>query len=321
MPDQTPTLEIAMAVYGGEHGGYLEQQLKTLFAQTNQAWRLLVRDDASPDRTLDILRAWRERYPERIVIIDENEPRRLGFCGNFSRVLEVTQAQYVMLCDQDDLWYPDKVERAVQAMLKLEDQFGYDTPLLSHTDLRPVDGSLHIIAPSFWALYRFSPRHYRSFGSVCLETVISGMASIFNRALIQKAGKIPPEAVFHDGWLEITAAAFGYVEARPEISADYRRHTSNASPSPRSILFMLLRILKNPIAWRRGYWLRREPKLSLAKAFFERFRDDLSTPDRQAAQAMAEFRQKNFWQRRHAIIKHRLFYSSPLYTLAFFILA
>jgi glycosyltransferase involved in cell wall biosynthesis len=314
-------LEIAMAVYGGEKGGYLEQQLETLFAQTNQDWTLLVRDDASPDQTLEILRAWRTRYPGRIVIIDEDRPNRLGVCGNFSSVLAASSAPYVMLCDHDDLWYPDKVERAVAAMQRLEAEFGTQTPLLSHTDLRPVDGNLNVTAPSFWGLFGFSPKRSRSFGCVCLNAIVTGPSTIINRALIKKAGHIPPEAVYQDRWLEMTATAFGHIEARNEFSMDYRRHTANASAATPSKTKMLLRIMRNPVAWREGYWQRREPQVALSKAFLERFQAELSNQQRQAAEAMVAFRQMDFWQRRHAIVKHKLFYSSPLYTLAFLILA
>jgi len=317
----TPKLEIVMAVYGGERGGYLEQQLGTLFAQTNQDWTLLVRDDASPDRTLDILREWRARYPNRIIILDEGQPNRLGVCGNFSKVLEATRAPHVMLCDHDDLWYPTKVERAVAAMQKLEAKFGAQAPLLAHTDLRPVDGNLNVIGPSFWGLFGFSPKRGRSFGSVCLNAIVTGPSAIINQALIKKAGKIPPEAVYQDRWFEMTATAFGHIEARNEISMDYRRHTANASAATPSKTAMLLRILKNPIAWREGYWQRREPQVALSKAFLERFRGELSDQQRRAAEAMVAFRQMNFWQRRHAIVKHKLFYSSPLYTLIFLVLA
>lgn len=310
-----------MAVYGGERGGYLEQQLETLFAQMNQDWTLLVRDDASPDRTLDILREWRARYPNRIIIIDEDCPSQLGVCGNFSRILETSRAPHVMLCDHDDLWYPDKVERAVAAMQRLEAKFGTQTPLLSHTDLRPVDGNLNVIGPSFWGLFGFSPKRWRSFGSVCLNAIVTGPSAIINQALIKKAGKIPPEAVYQDRWFEMTATAFGHIDARNEISMDYRRHTANASAATPSKTEMLLRILKNPVAWRQGYWQRREPQVALSRAFLERFRIELTDELSAAAEAVVMFRQLGFWQRRHAVIKHKLYYSSPLYTLAFLVIA
>ena len=178
-------------------------------------------------RMLEILRAWRARYPDRIVIIDEGHQSRLGICGNFSRILEASRAPHVMLCDQDDLWYPDKVERAAAAIQRLEAEFGTEAPLLSHADARPVDDNLNVLAPSLWGrgLFRFSPNCRRDFGSVSLNSGVLGATAIINQALIKKAGKIPSDAVYHDRWLEMVATGFGRIEARCEISMDYRRHT------------------------------------------------------------------------------------------------
>jgi glycosyltransferase involved in cell wall biosynthesis len=321
MATKAPRLEIALAVYGGERGGYLEQQLKTLFAQTHQDWHLLVRDDASPDHTLEILRDWRARHPGRITIVDEAEPRRLGICGNFTRVLEATQASYVMLCDHDDLWYANKIENAVTAMQCLETRYGAATPLISHTDLRPVDQNLNEIAPSFWRYIGFLPTRTRSLGEVCISPAAAGPTMIVNRSLLSIAGAIPLEAVYQDRWLELVAFAFGHIDARNEISMDYRRHSLNNFSLEPTSLQIILRMLRSPMSWRQGYWQRREPYIKLAQAFLERFSNNLTVQQRKTVEAVACFRAMGFWERRRAILEYKIYYTSMIYTIFFLILA
>ena len=56
-----------------------------------------------------------------------------------------------MFCDQDDVWYHDKVEKTFRKMIELEEEFGKTTPCLVHTDLTVVDEKLNEISPSFFS--------------------------------------------------------------------------------------------------------------------------------------------------------------------------
>ena len=55
-------VDILMAVYNGEK--YLEEQLASIAEQTYQDWHLIIRDDASTDRSIQIIKAFRDKYPE-----------------------------------------------------------------------------------------------------------------------------------------------------------------------------------------------------------------------------------------------------------------
>lgn len=101
-------VSIVMATYCGER--YVEAQLSSLLAQTRPADEVLIFDDCSSDRTAEIvsdfisqngLAHWRFRVNEK----------NLGFIENFRSLLQAATGDILFLCDQDDVWYPDKLER------------------------------------------------------------------------------------------------------------------------------------------------------------------------------------------------------------------
>ena len=116
-----------MATYDG--AAFLGEQIESIFAQQHGSLRLLVRDDGSTDATRAIVADYAARRPEMVVPVDPDGPH-LGACGSFARLLEHSTADYVMLCDQDDVWLPGKVG----AML------------------RPHDGTRRAIGPANAAL-------------------------------------------------------------------------------------------------------------------------------------------------------------------------
>src|SRR6266540_3047829 len=122
-------LDILMAVFNG--GDYVAKQLDSIFEQTYQNWRLLVRDDGSSDGTVILLNQFINVHPDKIKLISTDNPN-LGAFRNFSELISHSKADYIMFCDQDDVWLPRKIEISFQRMEELESSFGKDTPLLVH---------------------------------------------------------------------------------------------------------------------------------------------------------------------------------------------
>ena len=116
----------------------------------------MVRDDGSTDATRSILADYAARQPQAVTVVDLQGPR-LGPCGSFARLLEQSSAPYVMLCDQDDVWLPEKTAAMLGRMKELEGQLGGQTPLLVHSDLVVVDDALKTLHRSFWAYQRLDP--------------------------------------------------------------------------------------------------------------------------------------------------------------------
>lgn len=218
------TVEILLATYNGVR--FLDSQLSSIFSQTYSNWHILIRDDGSNDGTVQLLDHFAARYPKCIKII-QNHERGLGARGNFARLLEYASAPYVMFCDQDDIWMPNKIEVLIQKMLQLEASMGSSTPILVHSDLEVVDKDLNTIAKSFWQYQYLSPTSGQGWNTLLVQNTVTGCATLVNRALYRKALPIPTEAIMHDWWLALVAAVFGHLEALPQPTVRYRQHLTN----------------------------------------------------------------------------------------------
>jgi glycosyltransferase involved in cell wall biosynthesis len=103
-------VSIAMATYNG--AAFIEEQLQSFLYQTRQPDELIITDDGSTDKTLDIIRTFAERAPFK-VWWDQNE-QNLGYAGNFNKALRHTTGDLVFLSDQDDVWFPEKIDTLAQ---------------------------------------------------------------------------------------------------------------------------------------------------------------------------------------------------------------
>lgn len=217
---------VLLATCNGE--AYLPLLLSSCETQTCRPGRLILRDDGSKDATLDVLKAFRAAYPELTTIIDDNYGR-LGPIGNFTNLLSHAHAdtRYLLFCDQDDVWLPDKIEKTLSAMRAAEDRYGIETPLLVHTDLRVVDGDLQPISPSFWKYQHLKPQLGMNLHRVMPQNVVTGCTVMINRPLAKIAMPIPDEAIMHDWWLALVAVLFGKVVYLDEPTVLYRQHGDN----------------------------------------------------------------------------------------------
>lgn len=99
-------ISVAMTSFNGEK--YIQKQLDSILNQTLKVDEIIVCDDGSTDRTIEILK----QYP---VTLYQNE-KNLGYRLNFKKAMELCSGDFVFLCDQDDIWYENKVEKMVDIM-------------------------------------------------------------------------------------------------------------------------------------------------------------------------------------------------------------
>ena len=210
-----------MATYNGQK--HLKQQLDSIFAQSNQDWRLLVRDDGSTDDTVSIIENYCTKYPDRIQLIADGDGR-LGVHLNFSRLLQQAAAEYTMLSDQDDVWLPNKIEMTLNRMRSAE-QIYTDIPILVHTDLKVVDSGLNTIADSIWKYQKLFPEIGDDFKMVAAQNVVTSCTAMLNRKAIEFSTPVPAEAVIHDWWLAIKVAMHGKIVYVSIPSVLYRQHS------------------------------------------------------------------------------------------------
>lgn len=217
-------IDILLATYNGQ--AYLREQIDSILAQSNQDWQLLIRDDASDDDTLSIIKDYVAKYSDRIKLIEDNGGH-LGTKLNFERLLENSNSEYIMFCDQDDVWLPRKVEATLKLMKATEKSYP-DKPILVHTDLRVVNSQLKTIAESMWRYQGISPEIGNNLNKVMLQNVATGCTVMINEKAKVVSLPIPKEAVMHDWWIAINVAKHGKIVYIPDQLVLYRQHSNNA---------------------------------------------------------------------------------------------
>jgi len=232
------TIAILLATYNG--GRFLQPLLDSLFAQTEQDWQLLVSDDGSTDDTLALLEACRAAHPGRVCLL----PRREGKGGSKGNFLYLTRCAadypYLMYCDQDDVWKPDKIARTLAKMREVEDGRP-DVPCLVHTDLAVVNADLSLRHESF---FRSSWLDCRRCGlhQLLIQNIVTGCTMMINASLRQLA-LLPMEEedmLMHDWWIALLAAGLGRIGFLPEQTILYRQHGGNVvgAKEVRSLRYM-----------------------------------------------------------------------------------
>jgi glycosyltransferase involved in cell wall biosynthesis len=215
-------LEVVMPTFNGER--FLAQQVETIYEQTLRPDRLLIRDDGSTDGTIELIESLQLRYGNWIRRLESIE--HLGCCASVNVLLSATQAKYVALADQDDLWHPEKLEQSLALLRQMEGIYGEDMPLLVHGDLRLVDADGKPMGHTFFAYQRLDPRRISPV-DLAFTNVVTGCTCVMNQSLLAKAMPIPREAIMHDWWLALVTSVFGTIGILKGISIDYRQHGNN----------------------------------------------------------------------------------------------
>lgn len=223
----TPQLEVVLATCNGER--FLELQLQSLRDQQRRPERLLVLDDGSSDGTLSILERWQRLHPGWVQRLPA-APHRLGPTATFNRLLQASSAPYVALCDQDDIWHPNRLATGLSQLQAAEASSpqGTGQPLLLHSDAELINAQGDPQGTTLWQRHRVrgqQPPLWR----LALRNQITGCTMLCNRSLLLQALPIPADAVLHDWWLALVACRCGGLIACPEPLLLHRRHGRNAS--------------------------------------------------------------------------------------------
>ncbi len=131
---------------------------------------------------------------------------------------------FVALADQDDRWYPDKLERLAATLA------GAPAARLAFSDMRITDGAGTVLSDTYWYLRR---ERHDDMASLMVANVVTGGASLFRRDLLDDALPFPPadpgHAVYHDHWLALCALGTGEIAYLDEPTYDYTRHDESVT--------------------------------------------------------------------------------------------
>lgn len=211
---------ILLAVYNGEK--YLKEQIESILSQSFTDFKIIIRDDGSTDSSPAIIESYCKDFPQKIFVLSGKPTGSAA--KNFAALLEVCDEEYIMFCDQDDVWLPDKIEKTLAAMKEAET--GGQIPVLVHSDLKVVDQNLSVISPSFFDFQQLKQGRV-TLPRLLVQNYVTGCTVMINRALKEKCGKIPDNCIMHDWWLALVAILFGKLICIEQATMLYRQHADN----------------------------------------------------------------------------------------------
>lgn len=215
---------VVLCTYNG--AAFLQEQLESILSQTRRPDAMVVGDDGSSDSTLNILTEFKNRAPFPVTI-HHGESRPLGPAANFGRTLELASGDWFALCDQDDIWHKNKLER-LEGTLRADLE-----TVLVFSDASLVGADKSPLGTTLWqrvGLGRTELTRFEKDEAILLllkRYRVMGAAMAFVAELKNLVLPVPPGWP-HDAWIATVAASTGRVVALNEALLDYRQHGNNA---------------------------------------------------------------------------------------------
>lgn len=224
-----------MAVHNG--ADYLLPQLRSILALLKSTDEVVVVDDASQDNSVELLRSL---FDPRVKLYFNN--RNLGVFASFEKALRHADGDIIFLSDQDDLWFPGKVEKTIDVF------FLNPQVTLVASDASVIDKFGSVVEKSFFARRgRFTAGVLRNI----VKNKYLGCSLAFRRSMLKHFLPIPGDVPMHDMWIGILNDIYGKTHFIDEPLIAYRRHGDNLSPSAAAPLVQRLvwrwRLVKNLI--------------------------------------------------------------------------
>ena len=265
-------IDILLSTYNGEK--YLSEQLDSLFSQSYNDFRIIVRDDGSSDKTKDILLEYKNKFNNKLDVYFENN---VGPKNSFLELIKKSKNDYVMFCDQDDIWFDNKLE----VMMDVIKQYD-NIPTLVYCDLKVVDENLNIICDSFYD-YQGINRHKTNFFDLVKKSVFPGCSLMLNRKLVEIIKYADVNNIrMHDCYVGLIASCFGNVVYVDEKLNLYRQHSDNTiGARDNSLKFYINRLRKYTKADLLNYikYLKDSKKDYQLYEFYINYKDELSEED------------------------------------------
>lgn len=297
---------VLLATYNGE--AYFREQLQSLAAQTQTGFDLFIRDDASSDATLEILSEMIPLMPFKVIVLPKTSS--VGAMKSFGILLKYAMQygkyDYFMFCDQDDVWFSDKVEKTAQLMTQIFENAEEKKPLLVYTDLQVVDSNLNVLGDSFWQYNHLDPSQ-NALNYLLMQNVVTGCTMMINRRLAEEALPFPEEAVMHDYWLSLIAKVFGEMHYLNEATIAYRQHGKNVSGG--AVKFNFSYVFRKALKFfKAGEFLQVLGRHMLqAAAFYARFSEKLNPEQNKMIEAYLNLNDMPYLKRIYSVFAYRLF--------------
>lgn len=215
-------ISVALAAYKGEK--FIEEQISSIIKQLNKNDEIIISDDCPAETMRDIVCNFAD---ERIKYV---EGPGKGVVRNFEHAISLCTGDIIFLCDQDDVWAEDKVEKCVR-------EFEKGNILVIH-DAKIVDENLNEKGETFFNVHKSRTGIINNI----IRNSYIGCCMSFRSELKKYIIPFPEKLPMHDQWIGLMAEKHGKVKMLNETLILYRRHENTVTGKKTS--------LKEKIKWR-----------------------------------------------------------------------
>ena len=224
--------EILISTYNGEE--FIKMQLESIINQSYKNWKISIADDFSNDQTLKIIQEYSNK--DKRINYYKNK-KKLGPLISFYKLLKKSNSDYVVFCDQDDIWVPNKLEKIFQYINKSKKQIVFGI----HNGKFLVKDKTFLKFQNRYIKNKeiiFTKKPNLSFINLLFSNKVIGCMSFGNCKLLKKIinKKIPiNKGIFLDYWIALNVSLKYEIEFIDEYLINYRRHHKTATLSKRSL--------------------------------------------------------------------------------------
>jgi len=229
----SPKVAIFLCTFHGQH--YLAEQLDSFQAQSHSSWEVWASDDGSKDDTHAILKAYQQKWPVGRLFIQFGPAE--GFAANFLSLTRNTDASadYYAYSDQDDIWEPDHLSRALDWLKTVP----ANVPALYSSRTR------YVFADGFDMGYSTLFKRPPSFRNALVQSIAGANTMVFNRAACLLFRQTPSQLniISHDWWAYMLISGCGgriFYDSYPGVR--YRQHGNNVVGQNITVFARLLRV-------------------------------------------------------------------------------
>ncbi|MBW2606228.1 MAG: glycosyltransferase family 2 protein [Deltaproteobacteria bacterium] len=215
-------ISIALCTYNGAR--FLSDQLKSIVSQHRQPDEVIVCDDSSSDGTGKILHGFAKNAPFPVKLFFNEQ--KLGPTNNFDKAIRLCEGNLIALCDQDDVWYPQKLKQCERFFDEKPDTGGV------FCNAEVTDQNLHSLGYDIWQKSAFTVKEQQkvvignALSVLIKHYIVTGATLIFKADL--KPIVLPiPSYWFHDAWIALLIASVSSLSFIHEPMMKYRQHSDN----------------------------------------------------------------------------------------------
>ncbi|EAP95080.1 glycosyltransferase family 2 protein [Vibrio splendidus] len=205
--------DVILCTYNGAK--YLSEQIDSILEQTVPFEHIYILDDGSTDETILLIK---EKYKLDNLSIIIN-PVNMGYAKNFQNGYKnYVKSKYFALCDQDDIWHPQKAEYMLDALEVTNADLCYSDAQLIDEEGKPLGIKLSDLG-KLGNTNTFDRK-------LCKDFPVTGATVFLRNDFIRKVPNIPAY-VPHDAWLSVTASLIGNINYVDQCLIGYRQHALN----------------------------------------------------------------------------------------------